>query len=270
MLSIQQNDIVPDWKLGAIVIANSLGMSSAFIINDIEDAQSDALDPDKCAQNVLSSGLLSRRTAMIVFWVTSGLAFALYLLGGLWTTFLGGTGLVMAYMYSAEPFRLKARPVVDIITHALGGGSLQVVIGYVTYDIHFDAAWYVIIAMALGGVYGQFYNQLKDYDVDKLAGLRNTTQSIGKLPARILMYSSIISTGLCLVLAIVQRVFPRWIGTIIAIGSLSCALFVWKTDMRGNRVKGFDTLQIPVLLVMNLTAMIWLAWAMGWILPGNS
>src|SRR3970040_2329632 len=62
MIAIQQNDLSPDWRLGTILIANILGMSCAFMLNDIEDAEDDALHPEKRLNNVISSGVLSQQS----------------------------------------------------------------------------------------------------------------------------------------------------------------------------------------------------------------
>ena len=269
MIAIQQHDLSPDWRLGTIVIANILGMSCAFMLNDIEDAEDDALHPEKRLNNVISSGALSQQSGWMVFRASSAIALVLYALGGVWTALWGCLGLAVAYMYSAKPFRLKARPIVDVISHSLGAGSLQVVIGYYAYDNNPGTGWHIVLAMTLGSVYGQFYNQLDDYDVDKQAGLRNTTLLIGKPAATFLMYLAITSAALCIVIAMLQGIFPQWLGTVIVVSGIACALFVWKNDMRGNQVGFFEAFQIPVLLVINLTAMLWLAWALGLLSTGR-
>ena len=72
LLAIEAVQITADWRLFAVLAANILSMSFAFMINDIEDAPDDALNPAKKRHNVISSGALSRRQGQII----AGLAFA--------------------------------------------------------------------------------------------------------------------------------------------------------------------------------------------------
>lgn len=269
LLATQLNNIPLDWRLLYVVIANMLAMSSAFIINDIEDAEADALEANKRTRNVISSGKVSRESAIIVARLTFVFSLCLYAFSGLWAFILGGFGLLSAYMYSVEPFRFKARPVVDVVIHALGGGSLQVMLGYFLYHHHPGEAWFVILAMASGAAYGQLYNQLDDYEVDKAVGLQNSTIVIGKTAATILMYVFIGMAGIGLLIAILIGTFPAWLGTVVVVCAVTCMMFVWKTDMRGTPTDHYGALQVPVLLTINMATMLWLAWALGFMTTGT-
>lgn len=265
MLAIYHHDLSPDWLLGAILVANILGMSCAFIINDLADAEDDALDPDKLQNNVISNGTLSKEIAMAAFIILATIAFLLYVISGTWPAIGGAIGLVLAYMYSIKPYQLKARPVIDLITHGIGGGSLQVAISYFAYHQSPGVAWYVIIGMTFGSIYGQLYNQLDDFEVDNKARINNTTQILGKNSATILMYLSALIAGFCLILAINQGAFPDWLGTVFLVSIFTCSLFVWKIDMRGNSASIPSTLQIPTLLTLNMVTLLWLSSALGFL-----
>ena len=269
LLAVQIEGISLDWRLAAVIVANILGMNCAFIINDIEDAPDDARDPNRY-HDVINSGVISPQTAMNAFYVNLALALTLYVIAGSWTLLWGSLGLAFAYMYSARPYRLKARPVVDVITHAMGGGALQVTLGYFAYDRSPGLAWTVIIAMFFGSVYGQFYNQLDDYEADRRAGLRNTTQLIGRNAASALMYAAVGLAAALLLLAIVRGVFPPWLSTVLFTAGLGCSMFIWKHDMRGNDADFFQAFQIPVLLVINIAVLLWFAWELGLPAPGTA
>ena len=261
--------VMLDWRLGTVTVANVLAVSAAFIINDIVDAPDDALDPEKRQNNVINSGLVREKTARQMFIIIVIGAGCLFVISGWWAILWGFLGIMLGITYSLQPFRLKSRPVYDIVTHALGAGALQIMVGYFIYDNSPGIAWYVIVAMTLASVYGQFYNQLDDFEVDKQAGLNNTTLWIGKVPAKILMYASILGCAALLFMALFAGVFPAWLGTVIFISSLACALFVWNTDMRGHHDPGWDALQIPALLIFNLTTFLWLAWVLGLLTLGS-
>lgn len=269
LLATQLNDLSLDWRLVTVVLANVLAMSAAFVINDIEDAATDALEASKRNRNLISSGEIERETGIITARLISVFSLIFYAVSGIWALLLGAIGLCSAYMYSVEPFRLKSRPVVDLVIHALGGGSLQVLMGYLLYHNRPGEAWFVILAMAFGAAYGQLYNQLDDYDLDKAAGLQNTTMLIGKMAATSLMYVFIGIAGFGLLIAIVNGTFPAWLGTVVVVCAVTCMMFVWNVDMRGSPTDQYGAFQVPVLLTINMTTMLWLAWTLGFMTTGT-
>ena len=252
-----------DWRLFAVLAANVLAMSFAFMLNNIEDAPDDALEPEKKATNVISSGLLSRREGVAVTLVTFVLAFILYALSGSLALLLGGITLALCYLYSAHPFRLKARPLTDVISHALMLSGLLIAAGYFVYGSEPREVWLVVTAASLFSAYGQFYNQVVDYEVDKQAGLKNTAVLLGRGPTSILGHLSIFIALLCMGAAIMQEMFPSWLGTILIIGVITCIIFPWELDMRGNLARDGGNVQRPGLIVANLVALVWLASNLG-------
>ena len=188
MLAITQRDIALDWRLATVIAANILAMCFAFMINDVEDAPDDALDEKKRLHNVISSGRLTPLEGALASWLTCLAAFVLYAMSGLGALVLGSATLLLCYMYSAYPFRLKARPITDVLSHVLMLSGLLLMSGYFAYDFNPGIAWYLIIGAILFSAYGQFYNQIDDYDVDKAAGLKNTIVLLGKFPTAMLMY----------------------------------------------------------------------------------
>lgn len=265
LLAVHLRDVALDWRIVPVVIANILAMSFAFMINDVADAPDDALNPKKKLHNVISSGLLTPREGMFATWLTFIVALALYALGGAWTFVLGGITLILCYLYSAYPWRLKARPITDVVSHALMLSGLLVMTGFFTYNDFPGIVWYVIIAAILFSAYGQFYNQIDDYEVDKAAGLKNTVVLLGKRPTTALMYLSLVGAFACMAVAIVWGAFPAWLGTVLVIAILAVALFTWETDMRGNAAEGSGAVQKPVLLVANIVMLLWLVQEAGWL-----
>ena len=174
LLAIAAASASVDWRAFAVVAANMLSMSFAFVINDIEDAQDDALDADKKSRNVISSGILSKTWGSRLAVLACSASLLLYGVSGVWTLVTGGATLALCYLYSAHPFRLKARPVTDVLSHALMLSGLLMMTGYFAYHHDPQMAWLVLIAASLFSAYGQFYNQVDDYEVDKEAGLSNT------------------------------------------------------------------------------------------------
>lgn len=263
LLALEPEAAVADWRLFAVLAGNILAMSFAFMLNNIEDARDDALDPHKKRQNVISSGLLSRRDGLGLTIISFVFALGLYAASGVSTLVIGGVTLALCYLYSAHPFRFKARPLTDVVSHALMLSGLLVAVGYFTYGADPGEVWLVIAAASLFSAYGQFYNQVVDYEVDKEAGLKNTAMLLGRAPTSILGHLSIAGALLCMLAAISQGLFPVWLGTILVIGSITTILFPWEFDMRGNLARDGGNVQRPGLIVANLLALVWLASNMG-------
>ncbi|MGB1289306.1 MAG: prenyltransferase, partial [Aggregatilineales bacterium] len=257
LLAVTMHDLTVDWRLFAVTAANILALAFAFMINDVEDAPDDALDPRKKAHNVISSGLISRREGYIACGLVVLAALALYLPGGTLAFISGVVTLVLCYLYSAHPFRLKARPLTDVISHALMLSGLLMLTGYLIYYPAPGEAWAVIIAVTLASAYGQFFNQVDDYEVDKAAGLKNTVVLLGKSLTTGLSYACVVGTVIGLGIAINQGLFPSWAGVIGLIGIFIALILPWSQDMRGNPVEGSGVIQRPVLMVANLVVLVW-------------
>ena len=254
-----------DWRLLAVLAANILAMSFAFMLNDIEDAPDDALDPAKKAHNVISSELLSRREGQAVTAATAVFSFLLFAAAGALTLLIGALMLLLCYLYSAHPFRFKARPLTDVISHALMLSGLIVATGFFTYDTEPGAVWLVIAAAVLFSAYGQFYNQVADFEVDQQAGLNNTAGFLGQGLTSALGHASIALALVCMVAAILQGLFPVWLGTILLLSVFTCLLFPWELDMRGNLAQNGGNMQRPGLIIANILALTWLASNLGWL-----
>ncbi len=265
LLAVEPAAAAVDWRLIMVLAGNALAMSFAFMINDIEDAPDDARDPAKRAHNVISSGLLSRREGQLATAAAGILAFLLFAAAGAYTLLLGAIMLALCYLYSAHPFRFKARPLTDVVSHALMLSGLIVATGFFAYDRAPGAVWLVIAAASLFSAYGQFYNQVADFNVDQQAGLRNTAALLGVGLTSLLGHASIALALVCMVAAILQGLFPVWLGTILLLGAFTCLLFPWEMDMRGNLAQDGGNMQRPGLIVANLAALCWLASNLGWL-----
>lgn len=261
LLAARPHNLMLDWRLAVITLANILAVAYAFMINDIEDAPDDALDPERAARNPITSGEIGVRVGYAACRLVAGVTLVLYAFGGL-SVFLIGVGtLLLSHLYSWRPVRLKAWPVTDVVSHSLMLSGLLLLAGYFIYDAQPGIVWFVAAAVTLVSVYGQLYNQLRDYDMDKAAGLHNTAIILGENNTRWAMYLAIGLAGVCLLAAIVQGVFPLWLGLVLLLSmAVSIVLFRGTTDMRGGAaVDASGAAQIQVLVATNLTIGVWLA-----------
>ena len=268
LLALESAGESADARLFVVLAANILAMCFAFMLNDVEDAPDDARDSAKRAHNVISAGRLTRREGMAVSAATFAISLLLYALAGGWALIMGGLTLALCYLYSARPFRFKARPLTDFLSHALMLSGLLVAVGYAAYGSDPGEVWLVVAAASLFSAYGQFYNQVEDFAVDKAAGLRNTAVLLGERTTALLGHLSFAFALICIAAAIAQGAFPPWLGAVVVIGAIACAIFPWELDMRGNRASSGANVQRPGLLVANVASMMWLASNMGLLLIG--
>lgn len=263
LLAARPQNSLLDWRLIVVTLANILAVAYAFMINDIEDAPDDARDPARAARNPISTGEIGVRIGYAACRVVAAITLILYALGGPWAFVIGVATLLLSHLYSWRPVRLKAWPVTDILSHSLMLSGLLLLAGYFTYHTEPGLVWFVAAGVTLVSVYGQLYNQLRDFEMDKAAGLFNTAIVLGEPRTRIVMYLTIALAGVCLLAAVIQGVFPLWLGVVLLI-SIPISIFVSpKTDMRGSEaVEVSGGLQIQGLVIANLTIAAWLVWVL--------
>ncbi|MBC8100708.1 MAG: UbiA prenyltransferase family protein [Armatimonadetes bacterium] len=253
-----------DWRLIAVTLANVLAVAYAFMINDIEDAPDDARDPARAARNPISSGRIHPRVGYNACRAIAVITILLYALGGTSVLLIGGATLLLSHLYSWRPVRLKAYPVTDIVSHSLMLSGLLLLAGYYIYHQQPGLVWLVAAGATLFSVYGQLYNQLRDFEMDKAAGLYNTAIVLGEPNTRRAIYLTIALAGVCFLAAVVQGVFPLWLG--LALGfSIGVSMLVnAQNDMRGSAAADASAkMQVRALIVTNLTVYIWLAAALA-------
>ncbi len=259
LMAARPNGILLDWRLVVVTLANILVVAYAFMINDIEDAPDDARDPARAARNPISTGEIGAHVGYAACRVVALITLALYALGGVWVLVIGLATLLLSHLYSWRPVRLKAWPVTDIVSHSLMLSGLLLLAGYFIYHTQPGIVWFVAASVTLVSVYGQLYNQLRDYDMDKAAGLYNTAIILGETNTRILMYATVGLAAVCLLAAIGLGVFPLWLGIVVLISIPISMLISPKTDMRGSEAADASGgLQIQSLVVANMTIAVWL------------
>ncbi|MDZ4768645.1 MAG: prenyltransferase [Chloroflexota bacterium] len=259
LLASRPHGIDLDWRLVAVTLANILAVAYAFMINDIEDAPDDARDPARAARNPVTSGRVSIRMGYAACRLVAALTLALYAFGGFWVLVIGIGTVLLSHLYSWRPVRLKAWPVTDVVSHSLMLSGLLILAGYFLYDATPGIVWFVAGGVTLISVYGQLYNQLRDYDMDVAAGLNNTAIILGEANTRRAMYLSIGLAFTCLLAAIVQGAFPLWLGLVVLVSVPVSMLFRTGNDMRGGVVvDASGTMQFQTLIIFNVIMAAWL------------
>ncbi|MDX2140096.1 MAG: UbiA family prenyltransferase [Chloroflexota bacterium] len=260
LLATQQNSAQLDLRLLAVTLANILAVAYAFMINDIEDAPDDARDPDRAARNPVTSGEIGLRMGYAACRVVAAVTLMLYWLGGVHVLYIGIATLLLSHLYSWRPVRLKAWPVTDIVSHSLMLSGLLLLAGYYAYGSAPGIIWFVAAGVTLISVYGQLYNQVRDYDMDKAAGLFNTAIILGEGNTKRLMYVSLVLAAASFLAAILQNAFPIWLGLVVLVSVPISMFFRTSHDMRGGEAADVSgRVQVQALVILNLIMGAWLA-----------
>jgi 4-hydroxybenzoate polyprenyltransferase len=217
----------PGAPLLGVLVANWLAVGFAFMLNDVEDAPDDALTPNKAQRNPVSSGDLSPHSARLASFTCAALAAILYASLGLGPFVTGLACLVLGYLYSSRRVRLKATPVADLASHALLLAGLQFLAAYLTFGGGALPRWASPLAFIMAiSLYGQLFNQLRDYDGDLKAGVNHTASLLGRRAAHALMMLwLLIGVAAAAVSIFIVQLIPVWV--ILATAALA-GLLSWR------------------------------------------
>ena len=242
----------------AVLAANLLAVTVAFMVNDIEDAADDARDPVRGARNAVTCGEIDPRDGLLVSGAAALLALLLYSVAGRAALGVGALTLALSGLYSWRGVRLKALPLVDVLAHVLMLSVLLFLAGYVAHGSDPARVWAAAAGVGLISAYGQLYNQVRDYDQDSAAGLHNTAHILGWHRTRIMMGLSLAGAAVCLGASVAGGLWPPWLA-VIPLGALP---LLWgrrsATDMRGTvAIDASGRLQLGAMLIANGVVLAW-------------
>lgn len=241
------------WRLLVVLVANWLAVAFAFMINDVEDADDDALDPAKARRNPVSAKDLSRRTARDISWAVAGMAALLFATLGLVPFLLGMSALLLGFFYSWLPIRLKSIPLLDLLSHGLMLAGLQFLAGYATFTPQPLWIWgFPFAFVVFFSLYGELYNELRDYECDCRAGVTHTARLLGKQAAGWLMTGFFLLGSVSGILAVViSKVISPWV---LAVMAILAAVLLIRPLLRVSRHASMVELQQPFQKPLEIAA----------------
>ena len=259
LMAERYSDARLDFRILLVLLGNCCIMAYAFMINDIEDAEDDKFDPLRAARNPIASDELSKYRGWLAAIFIAFIGLACFALTTAETLLAGIVMLILSHLYSWKSVRLKAIPVLDIAAHVLMLSALLMLTGYFTYD---DSptrpVWLLLSAVTFVSAYGQFYNQVRDFEADRAANLRNTASFAGKKAALQLSYLSILIAGVSFLLALVEDAFPIGFAALIVVMVPVAWLFSSHHDARGDvAVDMSGKAQNSVLIGINVALFLW-------------
>ena len=157
----------------------------AYAVNDFIDAASDSSDESKRRRNFFARRSHSPKWVLTLFSLVAGavlLGFGSFGLTGVAFCFFC---MICMLAYSTKPLRLRNRPGLDVIAHAL----LVQTFAYVMLLLLTDAAWagsdYLLLGVfSLSSASGQLAQQERDLSADVASGARNFTTVFGRRVAK--------------------------------------------------------------------------------------
>lgn len=209
-----------------VLIANLLSVGFAFMINDVEDAPDDALSESKVNRNPVSSGELTPTEGRIASFIVAALSLTLYIVLGGRALLYGAISLVLGVLYSWHGVRLKQIAFLDLLSHCWLLAGLQTLTGFFTFtqqvnrDLFFPLAFILCVSL-----YGELFNELRDFKGDQAANLRHTAIALGEKRTHILM---MVLLGIGILSGLITFIFldiiPTWVMVFMAVLALILTL----------------------------------------------
>ncbi len=176
-------------ELVLIFIVYSALMGGIYILNQIVDRETDRKNEKLF---LLSGGVVPIRSAVWeMFALLAGpLVFSVFL--GVDYFFLVLVSLVMGVLYSVPPFRVKGRPLADLVFNALGYGMVSFLVGWAASGAIEGAAFIrsVPYCLAVGGVFAN--TTIPDIEGDRADRAITTGVLLGDVRTAFLGFSLIL------------------------------------------------------------------------------
>jgi 4-hydroxybenzoate polyprenyltransferase len=256
------------WRLIIVLTANWLAVGFAFMVNDVEDAPDDALIAAKAQRNPVSAGEIPAGCARGLSFAAAWMAVVLYAALGAGPLLIGLACVVLAYLYSARPIRLKSAPIADLASHALILAGLQFAAAYFTFDGGTLLQWLSPLALVMAiSLYGQLFNELRDFDGDLEAGVTHTAGLVGRRTAHYLMMIwLLLGLGSAAVLILVVKLIPMWVLLLTAaLAAILCGRRLPRVWRARSAIESHGPLQKPIEVAVAIALGVWFAgpWALA-------
>lgn len=247
------------WRLMLVLLANWLVVGFAFMFNDVEDAPDDALDPSKVSRNPVSSGAITATTGRRLSGLVALLSLGTFSLLGIGPFLVGAVTVALGYLYSARRIRWKAVPLLDLISHSLMLAGCQFAASYLAFSHQIGGRFILPFAFLMAAsVYGQLFNQLRDFTSDTRAGIKNTAARMGRDAASHLMHLWLVVGALCgFVSFVFVLAIPWWV---IALGLFAALAFCWQPFLRTHKSDAITSqaaVQKPLEAATTLALVVW-------------
>jgi len=233
--------ITPD-NLFRLIISTSCYLSLSYWINNAYDVKSDLINPQLRSRNIFIEKSISRIMLKLVALTLLIAGFSMTIHNSISQINYLSMSL-LAILYSTPPVRLKEKPPLDLISHALFFGSQLFLHGYFISHVKIKAEiTQLIILVSLYSIILQLRNHIEDYFADSAAGYKTTATVLGLEKSNLLLNVLILTFLLKCILTIVDTA----IYTFLLITS---TLMMLQINSGMTRYRKIDALAILTLLL---------------------
>ncbi|QPC82439.1 UbiA family prenyltransferase [Phototrophicus methaneseepsis] len=246
-----------NWQHAPLLVAVTLNYWLGFALNDYFDAQFDASDPVKARRNFFCQVHIPRKLLLGFVLILEAAVFLVFASYGLFGISMYVTAIVVMWAYSAAPIRLKNRPGLDLLTHAIFVQTFPYVVSVALPSTGWrviDSA--LVVLFALASLAAQLEQQVRDYHLDKQFE-SNFTIWFGHQPTRILLQLVTILLVVHVVAIISLQMLPLFLLPYIVIA----APIMLHRFVRGKKPRSENLVRLTLALSLVYTALLWL-WAM--------
>jgi lycopene elongase/hydratase (dihydrobisanhydrobacterioruberin-forming) len=196
------------WLLGLVVMGPLLWVPT-LLWNDLQDLPGDRQNPRK-ARSPLVQGIVSADLVRIVSYGSALLAVAVAAAVGIQFAALVVACLLLAWLYSVPPARLKTRPGADVAVNALGVGLLSALAGWSIAAPLGAFPWHFAPQGLLVAIAVYVPTTLVDHQADQAAGYLTLATHLGPRRAYRIGWWAWIACNLgAIALAAANAILPR-------------------------------------------------------------
>lgn len=184
-------EIPPINHFALLLLSFILATAGIFVLNQYIDYENDKLNDLK--RNLpISTGDVSPKTAILIFFFLIILSIYFILLTDINLLPLFLTYLGIWTCYSVPPFRLKSKPIIDVIIAGVGSGVLPFIIGLqITHQLtldfssfwirrHYQDAVLSVMPLLLFHSASHLFQAVGDYEADLKGNIRTFVVKYGK------------------------------------------------------------------------------------------
>lgn len=158
---------VVSWHTAVLVWAVGIGYWLAFALNDYCDAPFDKLDPQKAEGNFFVRVRVRKDQIRPYFLCILLLLFFIFLSFGWKGCLLFAICCLIMWAYSSPPIRLKNRPGLDLLTHALFVQTFPYLLVLLLIGVYWQPLDFVLLAIFfIASLTAQLEQQLRDFALD--------------------------------------------------------------------------------------------------------
>ncbi|MFQ5493173.1 MAG: UbiA family prenyltransferase [Candidatus Dojkabacteria bacterium] len=238
-----------------LLAANFLATTLAFMINDVEDSEDDAMDPKKSKRNPISAGIISKRYGYAASAVTALGALLLFATLRTEALIVGISLVVLGFLYSWKVTRLKGKTVIDILSHGYFLAAGILLASYLSVADKVSLPLLVLFAAVyLISIGGDLFNEIRDFEADRKANLKNTASFLGVGNSKLVQLLAS-SVGYLMVVYVVFEIFDRFnLPALVAGIILAILLFLYNYFFTDEDLLDFDNdlLYGPILFIVTL------------------